>query len=158
MAYMALFIIVAVLEIISAALIFYFKDILHMVLALSVVFVLNSAMFMVLSQPILALLQLFIMVGGVATYVFVGVASSGYSKFKNTNYLALIILSVVITALFSIKTLQIGTIISEQNIVSGPLIAQSLTANLGMIYLLAIMLFGTGIGSIILVKKLGEKK
>lgn len=158
MAYVALFIIVALLEVVFASLMFYFKNILHTVLALAMLFVVNSGMFLILGQPLLALLQLFIMVGGVSTYVFVGVASSGYSKFKNTNYLALIAMSVVIAALFSIKTLQINTIIAQQNVVTGQLIAQSLSSNLGLIYLIAIMVFGTGIGSILLVKKLGEKR
>ena len=158
MAYVALFVIVAVLEILSAVLMFYFKDILHTVLSLSFLFIFNSAMFLILGQPLLALLQLFIMVGGVATYIFVGVSSAGYAKFKNTNYIALLILSVVIVALFSFRTLQIAPIAAEHNILSSSVIAQSLSSNVGLIYLLAIMLFGTGLGSIVLIKKLGEKQ
>jgi len=158
MAYVALFIIVALLEIISASLVFYFKDILHTVLALSALFVMNSGMFLILDQPLLALLQLFIMVGGVSTYIFVGVASSGLSKFRSTNYLLLIAFSAVIVVLFSVKTIQINTIIGQQNLVTGQTIAQALSSNIAMIYLIALMVFGTGLGSIVLIKKLGEKK
>jgi NADH-quinone oxidoreductase subunit J len=158
MAYVALFIIVALLEVLSAALMFYFKDILHTVLALSSFFAFNSAMFLILNEPLLALLQLFIMIGGISTYVFVGVASSGYSKFKNTSYILLIVMVAVIAVLFSIKTLNINLVTNEQNVVTSQFIAQSLSSNLGIIYLLTILLFGTGLGSIILIKKLGEKK
>ena len=75
MGYIALFAIIALLEILSATLVFVFKDMLHVVLSFSALFIINSAIFMVLGQPFLALLQLFIMVGGVSTYLFVGVAS-----------------------------------------------------------------------------------
>jgi NADH-quinone oxidoreductase subunit J len=156
MAYVALFIILALLEILSAILMFLFKDILHAVLALSALFVVNSAIFLVVNQPFLALLQLFIMVGGVSTYIFVGVSSGSYSKFRNTNYTVLAIIYVVMFLLFSIKLLQmqVQPIVTEQNALTGSLIMQSLGQNVGLLYLLAILLFGAGFGSIVLMKKL----
>jgi NADH-quinone oxidoreductase subunit J len=158
MAYVALFIIVALLEVFSAILVFIFRNILHVVLALSLLFVFNSVMFLILGQPLLALLQLFIMVGGISTYVFVGVASASYSKFKATNYKVFAIIYLLIFILFSARITQVSAVSLQQNAVSGSLIAQSLSSNVGMLYLLAIMLFGTGFGSILLMRKLGEHK
>lgn len=158
MAYVALFIILALLEILSAILMYVFKDILHTVLALSFLFILNSAMFLVMNQPFLALLQLFIMVGGVSTYIFVGVGSVGYSKFKNTNYNILVVVYIVIFLLFSAKMVQTGPIIAEQNPLTNQLLSQSIGNNVGLLYIMGIMLFGVGLGSIMLMRKLGDKK
>lgn len=157
MAYVAIFIIAAILEIISAALIFWFKDILHTVLALSFVFIINSAFFLMLNQPLLALLQLFIMVGGVSTYVFVGVSSASFSKFSHTNYIILAIASIAILALFSYKIIPAGTQVNQQNLLSSSLIAQALGSNAVLLYLIGIFVFGAGYGSVILMRKLGEK-
>ncbi len=158
MAYVALFVIVALLETMSATLMFLFKNILHTVLALSSIFVLNSVMFLMLGQPLLALLQLFIMVGGVSTYIFVGVGSASYSKFKNTNYAVLAVIYLAVFVLFAAKMTQVNPIITQQNSLTGALVAQSIGPNVGLLYLMATMLFGTGLGSIVLMRKLGEKK
>jgi NADH:ubiquinone oxidoreductase subunit 6 (subunit J) len=158
MAYVALFIILAMLEILSAILMYVFKDILHTVLALSALFIFNSAMFLILNQPFLALLQLFIMVGGVSTYIFVGVGSGGYSKFKNTNYKILAGVYVAIFLVFSIGLINVNPILSEQNSLTPSIIAQSLGQNVGLLYLIGLVLFGAGFGSIMLMRKLGDKK
>jgi NADH:ubiquinone oxidoreductase subunit 6 (subunit J) len=155
MAYIALFATIALLEIVSAVLVFVFRNILHTILALALLFVFNSIMFLMLEQPLLALFQLFIMVGGVVTYIFVGVASSSYSKFKGTNYKILAIAYLAIFLLFSFKVVQSGQTANGHNILSTGLIQQSFESNIGIIYLLAIMLFGAGLSSIILIRKLG---
>ncbi|MGI0100767.1 MAG: hypothetical protein ACREBH_03580 [Candidatus Micrarchaeaceae archaeon] len=158
MVYVVVFALIALLEVLSAVLMFAFKDITHVVLALSLLFVFNSAMFFMLSQPLLALLQLFIMVGGVSTYIFVGVASTGYSKFKATDYRVLAIAYVTIFVLFSAKIAQIGTSAAQDNILTAQMIGSSLSSNIGILYLIMIMLFGVGIGSIILVNKISDKR
>jgi NADH:ubiquinone oxidoreductase subunit 6 (subunit J) len=158
MVYMAVFAAIALLEVLSAAMVLIFRNMLHVVLAISALFMLNSAVFMMLGQPLLALLQLFIMIGGVSTYLFVGVASEGYSKFRGTNYKLFAVSYLVIFVLFSLKLGQIGLLTSQQNVVSGQLIAQSIGSNIGMLYLTVIMLFGVGLGSIIVMGKIGDKK
>ncbi len=158
MAYVTLFIIAALLELLSAALVLCFRNILHTILALSMLFVFNSAMFLILGQPLLALLQLFIMVGGISTYLFVGAASASYSKFRNTNYGLFAIMSILIFFLFTAKVGNTNPVSAEQNTLSVSLVSQSLGANVGILYLLTIMLFGVGIGSILLMKKLGGKR
>jgi len=86
----------AALILVCASLIFILKDVLHVALALSAVFFVNSLIFLVIGQPLLALIQLFIMVGGVSVYLFVGVAAAGYSHFKYTNYWVLAIVAIAI--------------------------------------------------------------
>ena len=158
MVYAALFIAVALLEIFAAILVFVFKDILHVVLSISALFAFNSMMFFILSQPLLALLQLFIMVGGISTYIFVGVASPGYSKFRNANYLAFGLIYLLFLLVFTVKIVQINPISIQHNFLSANMISESLAADSGLLYFLAIMVFGTGFGSILLMKKLGEDK
>ncbi len=79
---LALFLIVSVIALAFSVLVFVFKDILHAAIALSGVFLMNSLFFIVLSQPLLAVVQLFIMVGGITTFLFVGVAAAPYSRFQ----------------------------------------------------------------------------
>lgn len=158
MDYLALFMILSLLEILSATLIFVFKDILHAVLAFSLVFVFNSALFFVLAQPFLALLQLFIMVGGVSTYIFVGVGSASYSKFRHTNYTFLIVTYLAVFISFSYRITSVTPIIPETNLLSTTLISQSISSNLGLLYIIVLTLFGIGLSSIVLMKKLGEKR
>lgn len=158
MIYLALFIIFALLEVLSAALVLVFRNILHIVLALSFLFIFNSVMFLMLGQPFLALIQLFIMVGGISTYIFVGVGSTSYSKFKNVNKVAFVIAYLAIFALFVYKLYGIGVSSKGENIVSGAMISGSLSSGIGLLYMFAVMLFGVGFGSILLMKRLGEKQ
>lgn len=157
MVYAALFIIVALLELSSAVLVFFFRDIVHTVLSLSLLFVFNSVMFLILGQPLLALLQLFVMVGGVATYIFVGVGSASYSKFKSTDYKVLAVAYAFILVVFLARLANVGPIEAQQNILSSQIISQFFISDIGLVYLLTVMLFGVGFGSILLMKKLGEK-
>lgn len=158
MDYTAVFMVLALLEVLFATMIFIFKDLLHVVLAFALAFLFNSALFFLLGQPFLALLQLFIMVGGVSTYLFVGVGSTSFSKFKYTNYtyLAVTYLAVFFTFIFRMQN--VLPIFPEQNALSIQLIAQTFSSNLGLLYVMAAMLFGIGLSSIVIMKKLGGKR
>lgn len=153
-----LFIIAAALEIGAAMLVFTFKDVLHSILALAFVFMLNSAILLMLAQPMLALLQLFIMVGGVATYAFVGASSSSYSRFRHTNVYVLAVSTIVLFLLLGYGALRSAPATGMQNTLSGASISQSLGSSVAMLYVMAVMLFGIGFGSILLMRKMGEDK
>jgi NADH:ubiquinone oxidoreductase subunit 6 (subunit J) len=158
MAYeIAIFIVAAAIDIISIALIYTFKDVLHSVVALAFAFIINSAFFMMLGQPFLALIQLFIMVGGVATYAFVGVSSAGYSKFRHTDRRIFMAAYVVLFILLAYAMLRSSSITALQTVPSLPL-NQILTQNVALLYLIAIVLFGVAFGSIIMMKKMRETK
>lgn len=158
MDYLALFIIVALLELLSAMMIFVFKDILHIVIALASLFLFNSILFFILGEPIFAVLQLFIMVGGVSTYMIVGSGSASYSKFKHTNYYTLAGAYVVIFATLVYGAIQINLAMPQENTISNSLIQQSIISNIGLFYLIAFMMFGIGISSIVLMRKISGKK
>lgn len=153
--YPTVFIALALLELVSIALIFVFKDLLHSVLALAMAFFFNSLLFLLLNQILLALIQLFIMVGGISTYLFVGVASVSYSRFKHTSYTALAVLSVIFFALLTYRSLAVGFPTQQQNFLSNNLIRGYLSASVALLYMLAFALFGVALGSILLLKKIG---
>lgn len=107
--------ILAALIVIGASLIFVFKNVLHVAIALSFVFFVNSLIFLLLNQPLLAVIQLFIMIGGVSVYLFVGVAAASYSNFKYTNYIALAAVAVALFAVMTYGAYNTGTVNLAQN-------------------------------------------
>lgn len=153
--------IIAALILIASALVFVFKDVLHIAVLLSTVFLINSILFLILQQPLLAVIQLFIMIGGVSTYLFVGVASASYSDFKYTNYLSLIGLSIVIFSAITYGAYSTGAITQAStansiNIYSTNSIASSFNSNYTLIsfYIIGIMLFSIAITAILLLNRL----
>ena len=98
---LAIVAIIAVLELAAIAFIFISKSLLHSVISLTLAFVANSALFLAMQQPFLAIIQLFIFVGGISTYAIVGVASASFSKFPHTNRLAFIAVFIILLAVIS---------------------------------------------------------
>ena len=159
MDYTLLFAAVAALEVISAVLIFTFRNVLHSVLALSLTFLFNSILFLALQQTLLSLIQLFIMVGGVSTYIFVGVANSGLSRFRHTSLLALGIMAPILIVAYTTNLVFVGQgTVTQENQVSGLMIKSALASNTGVLYVIAFALFATGISSIVLLKSLGKRR
>ena len=154
--YPLVFIAVALVELASISMIFISRDVLHSVLALSAAFFFNSLLFLLLSQPLLALLQLFIMVGGISTYLFVGVAAVSYSRFKHTTYSALMILSVAFFTLLLYNSLGVGFPAQQQNPLSSAAISNYLSSGVGQLYIITFALFGIALGSILLLKRIGS--
>ncbi|MCL4389050.1 MAG: hypothetical protein M1528_03240 [Candidatus Marsarchaeota archaeon] len=153
--------ILGVLAMLSALLVFYFKKISHIAVAISALFFMNSLLFLALNQPILAVIQLFIMVGGISTYLFIGVGSAPYSGFKHVNWPVLAISSIAIFALIFYGLQESGGLSSlsasalpgsySANAIAGSF---SSAPSLLAIYAIMIMLFGIGIGAIKLLKRL----
>ena len=154
MAYLAFFMVLALIEIASAMAVYVLRDLLHSVLALAAFFTVNSALLLMLAQPMIALLQLFIMVGGISTFIFVGVASSGYSRFRSENYNALGIAYIALFVLLAVSIALSQVYGSAHNVLSATLIAQSLSGNVALLYFAALLLFGAGFGSIVVMKRL----
>jgi NADH-quinone oxidoreductase subunit J len=158
MIYLALFAIVSVLGVILAALMFAFKDILHSAMALAGVFLVNSLLFIALNQPLLAVIQLFIMIGGITTFIFVGVASATYSHFKYTKlgWLGLLWLVFFIAIAFPLTKIQFNGQLS--NIFGPSNVAISLGSSVGLFYIMLFVMFGVSLGAILLLKKTGGEK
>ena len=147
---------IAVLEIAAAVAIFSLKDVMHSALFLALLFLVNSAAFLALEQPILAIIQLFIMVGGVATYLFVGVASEYPSKTRHTNIAALAIVSLLVflSVWYPVSGYFSGTNVTSLSFSS---ISSELSSGYQLLYLIVALLFGVALGSILLLKSLSEK-
>lgn len=148
----------AIVEIVSTVLVFVFKDILHAIVALSDAFLLNAALFLLLKQPILAILQLFIMIGGIATYLFVGVGSEGLSKFKHVNTIQFYAVLIGIFVVISFPLIKVSFAQAQQSNILSPSNYPELFSQIGILYLITVMLFGVGIASIVLLKRLENKK
>jgi NADH-quinone oxidoreductase subunit J len=141
----------------SALFIFKTKDMVHAILAFAVLAVVISALMLVLGLPLLALLQLFIMIGGVSTYLFVGASSENLSKFNHTNLPLLAALSLII-ALPLIYWL--GPIASgnSANVLSTSALNGYISSDLQLFYLIAVLLFGVGVGSVLIIRKTVNEK
>ena len=156
--------ILAALMIIGTLLMFAFRDVLHIAIALSVIFFVNSLAFLFLNQPLLAVIQLLIMVGGVSVYLFVGVAAASYSHFKYTDYVALAITAIAIFAIMVYGLYSSGTAgsmhgLPNTNQFSSAQIVSSLASRYTIIalYAITIMLFLLALAAIPLLKDLMVK-
>ncbi|MFI5412326.1 MAG: NADH-quinone oxidoreductase subunit J [Candidatus Micrarchaeales archaeon] len=158
MIYLALFAIVSVLGMVLAALVFAFKDILHSAVALSGVFFVNSLLFLALGQPLLAVIQLFIMIGGITTFIFVGVASATYPEFRLTKLIQLCILSAVLFLIMIAPLSLMHFNQTESNVFTGDAVTVGLSSSASIFYLILLTLFGVSLGAILLLKKVGAKK
>lgn len=154
----AIFFSVAVLEIASVIAVFRLKDILHAAIALASVFFANSLLFLLMGQDLLAILQLFIMIGGVSTYIFVGVASASFSRFKHTSYVGLAIVSVLLAASLIYPLLSTGFAAGSASTLTQSEISASLSSSVQYLYFIAIFIFAISIGAVIVIKKLGRGK
>lgn len=161
----AIIISIMALEIIAALMVFVFKDIMHSALALSVLFFGNSLAFLFLSQPVLAIIQLLVMIGGISTYIFIGVSSVPYSNFKHTRYVALAALSALLflAISFPLFTQPVSKLFYNSSV--SPILADYVIAppnyieiNIPFFYLLSVLLFGVALAAIILIKRIGGDK
>ena len=128
----------------------------HAALFLSLVFFINALVFLLLSQPILAILQLMIMVGGIATYIFVSVAPAKNSIAK-VRYGVLVLLFIILFVNLALPMLLKGYINNAGLNYSFGLnnMIYYISANIGLFYLMGIMLFTTALAAIILMKMPG---
>lgn len=152
-----LLIIILIITILSF-LIFLFKNILYIIISLSFLFILNSILFLFLNQPLLAVIQLLITIGGISTYMFIGVSSAELPDFKFTNFTKFLLFAFLI---FIIMIYPIKSIIftnNNQNILSNQVIANNLSVQVPNFYIIAIVLFGISIASILLLKELNNKQ
>lgn len=148
------FAISAVVAIGAAIFMFKAREMSHAMLGFLFITVSAAALLAVLGLPLLALLQLFIMVGGVSTYLFVGVSSENLSRFRHTSLPVLVVAAIALAAvpIYRISLLQgLG---GESNHLTSGLISAAIGSNMALFYMLAVLLFGIGVGSIIMMKSL----
>ena len=153
-----LFLLVSVIELAAVAFIILSRDLLHSSLALAVLFFLNSVMFLLLAQPLLAVIQLFILIGGISTYMIIGVASSSFSKFRHGRPGLMLLLAAVLFAVmvYPLSGMSFSSI--QSNAATSSSAGASIGHYIGIFYLLTFMLFAVALGSILLFKRIGENK
>jgi hypothetical protein len=115
-------------------------------------------MFLLIDQDLLAILQLFIMIGGVSTYIFVGVASGSFSRFKHTSYIGLAVISVILAAVLLYPLVALGSSATVSNALTGSEISADMSSSIQYLYFIAIFIFAVSIGAVIVMKRIGGKK
>jgi NADH:ubiquinone oxidoreductase subunit 6 (subunit J) len=153
------FFVSAAVAVCAGLFIFRAKEMSHAMVGFLGVAIAGAALLAVLGLPLLALLQLFIMVGGVSTYLFVGVSSDNLSRFKHTSFPFLVVLAIALLVVPVYKVIIIGFVGQPSAVGAGGL-AASIGPNLTLFYMLAVALFGIGIASIMMMKgfKMGGKR
>ncbi len=147
------FVVITAISVLAAVLILVFKDVLHSALAMSVVFFAVSAFFIIIDEPLLAVLQLFIMVGGITTFMFVGVASARYSEFKHSKFMLMLALTAVVLVITLVPLLNVSIANSGPNTFGLANIYTSLSSSASLFYLMLLLMFGVAFGAIMLLKR-----
>ena len=154
-----IFAILSTLGILFSLLVFEFRDMLHAAVSLALLFLVNSLFFLLLGQPLLAIVQLFIMVGGITTFLFVGVASAQLGKFTRSKRLWFGILWIIIFAvlLYPLNAMQFYQPQSQASfgIIN---ITNSLENSHIFFYMILALMFAVSLGAIVLLRKAGAKK
>lgn len=146
-----LFFPIALLIIGFSVALFALKKILRAVIALSGAFLMSSLFFLYLGQTLAALLQLFVFVGGLPTYLIVAVAAEEKDKERfdiRLFFLLALLLSIVLSSTF----MGINTEVTTGNNFLA-LAGSALQAYSMILYLIVFMLFSATIGSILAIKK-----
>ena len=129
------------------------RELFKAAIGLAFVFVAVSGFVLLMGQPLLALFQLFILVGGLSTYLIVAVASEGRTHFNHVDGRmfvgVFVVLAIILTYAISVDT--------PQGLGSGGATVQELVSSVSNYYALmaaiAFTIFAIGIGSILLVKR-----
>lgn len=146
-----LFCAVALAMVAGAVMVFLRRSVLNAVLYLTVVFGGSAMIFLLLGQTLIAILQLFIFVGGFSAYLIVTVAMERRpASYLNVRlFAALAILAVaglyLLTSGILSGTGMVGTMMDAS--------FQGALANYPLIFVIVLLLFSVLIGSIIVLKK-----
>ncbi len=142
---------VAVLELAAAASVYLFRSVLHATLALAMLFLLNSIAFLVLGQPLLAIVQAFVVIGGIATYLIVATAAQQKTGFRHVRLSAftamLILLSIALD--YSVYNTEFSNLPRNSFSTGGVL---AMFSGISLLYLIVLMLFSVSMGSIMIFK------
>ncbi len=146
------FAIVSFIMLLSSIMIFYQRSIMRAVILLTISFGSSSAIFFILNQNFVALLQLFIFVGGMSTYLIISV----FSEYKKINQVDFVKICIVAAVIFSAVFLSLIGITNNNTLQStnmSTFFAYAFESYFPLIYLAIVMLFLTSIGSILIIRK-----
>lgn len=151
MADLTIFILISILTLGAGIAIFLSRRLIHSVLALTTAFIGSALVFLYLGQTFIAFLQLFIFVGGLSTYLVVAVASEeAKSELKTTRFvLLLVVIAIGLSALLAKAGLATTPSGNSFQAAAGP----ALASYYPLLFALALLLFSTVIGSIMIIKR-----
>ena len=130
------------------------REMVHVVFSLIMLLAMISLFFLFLGQPLLSIIQLFIMVGGVATYFMIGSASAATHQFKHTNLITFIAVAIALFAALAYPAIRSGV----QNYTGySTFTGSNFTYNQPLFFLIVIALFGISISALLLFRKVGVR-
>ncbi|MDE1855656.1 MAG: hypothetical protein KGH49_00225 [Candidatus Micrarchaeota archaeon] len=147
------FVLLIVAGALSSVMLMRSRELFKAAISLAIVFAVVAGFMLILSLTAIALFQLFILVGGLSTYLVVAVASDRHAQFRHVSPLGFSVAFVVLAAIF----FYVLGVPSQQGLATLPNVAQEIAASLsGSIALIGAMIFlmfAAAIGSIIMMKR-----
>lgn len=123
-------------------------------IALAIVFVAVSGLIFLTSQTMVTLLQLFVLVGGLSTYLIVAVASERQATFRHVDIGVLAVVFVALGAVMLYATVNATQSTSVQTApMIAPEIVAAIDANIALLGAVVFLMFALAIGSIMLIKR-----
>ena len=149
-----LFIFLAAVGIVSGIVLLAQKSLFKSAIALAIVFISVGGFIMLTGQTLITLFQLFILVGGLSTYLIVAVASERESVFRHVDMRVFAVVFVIFGALMA-YAVATNTPSSAAQATPGGLaeVAASINSYYALMGAIVFLMFALGIGSIMLIKK-----
>ncbi len=144
--------IISAIMIASGVLVFYQKSIMRAVIALTVAFTSSAIIFFILGQAFIALLQLFVFVGGLSTYLIVAV-SSEYKKINLKGFIRLCIVAILVCAGMMLLLFKATFNTSQAAESMSSFFIEVFQSYFPIIFMALVMLFLTAIGSVIVIRR-----
>ena len=145
------FIGITLLTIAGGLAVFLSRRVLHSVLALTVAFVGSALVFLYLGQTFIALLQLFVFVGGLSTYLIVAVA--GEEADHSISVWRFLPLMVILALGFSSLFLSANFNSAPSGNSFTAATGSALEAYFPVLFMIGLLLFSTVMGSIMIMKR-----
>ncbi len=147
-----LFVIASAIMVLSGIAIFYQKSIMRAVVALTIAFTASSFIFFILGQNFIALLQLFIFVGGMSTYLIVAV-SSEYKKINKIEFSAICAIALMIGLGFLLILTGVQFSTATTQVSMSTFFVDVFQSYYPIIFAAIIMLFLVAMGSVIVIRR-----
>ena len=148
-----IFVLLTVVGVVSAMAILAQKELFKASIGLAFVFVVVSGLIFVMGQGVIALLQLFILVGGLSTYLIVAVAAERQTGFEHVDPRIFIPVFLVIAAVLFYAIVSNTQQGSGSNVSIGAEFAAAISTYYALIAGAVFLVFAVGIGSIMLIKR-----
>jgi NADH:ubiquinone oxidoreductase subunit 6 (subunit J) len=136
----------------SSAAVFILKKIMHAVIALTLAFTSSALIFIYLGETMIGLLQLFIFVGGLSTYLIVVISNEDKGKVygRLPAFIAVAAITTVVM-LFAVGSLPQSLALTNNNMIQTA--PDAFEDYYPLLYALAALLFSAAAGTVLFIKK-----